>query len=47
MKDDIFYADELTLRPLPINKEDPELPRYLYVGDSMSGNYAKALEKCS
>lgn len=45
MKGDVFYADELTIRPLPIKEEDPKLPRYLYIGDSMSGNYAKALEK--
>jgi hypothetical protein len=45
MKDGIFYADEVTLRPLPLAKEDPSLGRYLFIGDSISGNYDRALRQ--
>jgi hypothetical protein len=45
MKDGIFYADEVTLRPLPVAKEDPKLGRYLFIGDSISGNYDRALRQ--
>ena len=45
MKDDIFYANEICLRMLEDSKakDDPDLPRYLFIGDSISGNYDKAL----
>jgi hypothetical protein len=45
MKGDVFYADELTLRPLADHrkKEDPKLKRYLFIGDSISGNYDRSL----
>lgn len=42
---DVFHADEVTLRPLPIKKEDPALGRYLFIGDSISGNYDRALRQ--
>ncbi|MFT5129382.1 MAG: hypothetical protein ACI8W8_003004 [Rhodothermales bacterium] len=45
MKDGVFYADEVTLRPLPLAKEDPSLGRYLFIGDSISGNYDRALRQ--
>ncbi|MEO0414448.1 MAG: SGNH/GDSL hydrolase family protein, partial [Verrucomicrobiota bacterium] len=41
----VFHADEVTLRPLPIKEEDPKLGRYLFIGDSISGNYDRALRQ--
>lgn len=41
----VFHADEVTLRPLPLKKENPELGRYLFIGDSISGNYDRALRQ--
>jgi hypothetical protein len=45
MKGDVFHASEVALRLLedPAGKDDPELPRYLFIGDSISGNYDKSL----
>jgi hypothetical protein len=47
MKGDVFHADEVGIRMLPDVKEldDPKLPRYLFVGDSISGNYDRALRQ--
>ena len=41
----VFHANEVTLRPLPKAKEDPVLGRYLFIGDSISGNYDRALRQ--
>ena len=40
LEGDVFHASEMTLRLLedPAGKDDPELPRYLFLGDSISGN---------
>ena len=45
MKGDIFHANEVCLRMLEDskNQDDPKLGRYLFIGDSISGNYDKAL----
>ncbi|MCH1440639.1 MAG: SGNH/GDSL hydrolase family protein [Rubripirellula sp.] len=45
MEGDVFHASEVALRLLedPAGKDDPALPRYLFIGDSISGNYDKAL----
>jgi hypothetical protein len=45
MQGDVFHASEVALRLLenPEGKDDPALPRYLFIGDSISGNYDKAL----
>ncbi|MDA7864975.1 SGNH/GDSL hydrolase family protein [bacterium] len=45
MQGDVFHASEVVLRLLenPAGKDDPNLPRYLFIGDSISGNYDKAL----
>ena len=45
MKGDIFHASEVCLRMLEDSKaqDDPSLGRYLFIGDSISGNYDKAL----
>ena len=45
LKGDVFYASEVCLRMLedPKARDDPNLGRYLFIGDSISGNYDKAL----
>ena len=45
MEGDVFHASEVALRLLedPAGKDDPALLRYLFIGDSISGNYDKAL----
>ncbi len=45
MQGDVFHASEVALRLLedPAGKDDPALPRYLFIGDSIAGNYDKAL----
>lgn len=45
MKGDVFHASEVCLRMLEDskNQDNPNLGRYLFIGDSISGNYAKAL----
>jgi hypothetical protein len=45
MTGDVFHAREVGIRMLedPKSKDDPELGRYLFIGDSISGNYDKAL----
>lgn len=41
----VFHASEVALRLLedPGSKDDPALPRYLFIGDSISGNYDQSL----
>lgn len=45
MKGDVFHATEVLLRPIPDQtaNDDPNLPRYLFIGDSISGNYGPGL----
>ena len=45
MDGDVFHASEVCLRMLEDSKaqDDPNLGRYLFIGDSISGNYDKAL----
>jgi len=45
LEGDVFYASCVLLRPIPDQRanDDPKLPRYLFIGDSISGNYGKAL----
>ena len=45
MDRDVFHASEVCLRMLEDskNQDDPKLGRYLFIGDSISGNYDKAL----
>jgi hypothetical protein len=45
MKGDVFHACEVGIRMLEDSKaqDDPKLGRYLFIGDSISGNYDKAL----
>ncbi|MGI9240085.1 MAG: SGNH/GDSL hydrolase family protein, partial [Verrucomicrobiales bacterium] len=40
-----IIADEIHLKPVGDQAalDDPELPRYLFIGDSISGNYARGL----
>ncbi len=42
---DAVIADEIHLRPIGDQAalDDPELPRYLFIGDSISGNYSRGL----
>lgn len=44
---DVFHASEVLLRPIPDQslKDDPELPRYLFIGDSISGNYDSSIRE--
>lgn len=44
---DVFHASEVLLRPIPDQSvnDDPNLPRYLFIGDSISGNYGSALRE--
>ena len=45
MAGNVFVASEVALRMLEDSKaqDDPNLARYLFIGDSISGNYDKAL----
>jgi len=45
MKADVFHAHEVGIRMLEdaSARDDPRLGRYLFIGDSISGNYDKAL----
>ncbi len=47
MVGDVFHAAEVGIRMLEDSKanDDPKLGRYLFIGDSISGNYDKALRK--
>lgn len=42
---DIIIAEEIRMQPIgnQAGNDDPDLPRYLFIGDSISGNYGKAL----
>jgi hypothetical protein len=44
-KGDVFIADEIHVQPIgdQVALDDPKLPRYLFIGDSISGNYDKGL----
>ncbi|MBG87818.1 MAG: hypothetical protein CMO80_13070 [Verrucomicrobiales bacterium] len=44
---DVFHADLVFLRPIPDQtaNDDPNLPRYLFIGDSISGNYDTGLRR--
>ena len=44
-KGDVLIADEIHLQPIGNQAalDDPKLPRYLFIGDSISGNYDKGL----
>ena len=46
-KGDILFAQEIHLQPIgdQAAKDDPKLPRYLFIGDSISGNYGKGLRE--
>jgi len=46
-KDGAVIADEIRLLPIgdQTASDDPKLPRYLCIGDSISGNYAHALKQ--
>ena len=47
MEGDILIADEIHLLPIgnQASLDDPNLPRYLFIGDSISGNYDKGLRE--
>jgi len=44
-KGEVLIADEIYLKPVgdQASLDDPKLPRYLFIGDSISGNYDKGL----
>jgi len=44
-KGDVVTADEIHVQPIGDQAalDDPKLPRYLFIGDSISGNYDKGL----
>ena len=44
-KGDVLIADEIHLQPIGDQAalDDPKLPRYLFIGDSISGNYDRGL----
>jgi len=46
-KGEILVADEIHLVPIgdQVINDTPNLPRYLYIGDSISGNYTAGLRK--
>ena len=46
-KGDVLIADEIHLQPIGDQAalDDPKKPRYLFIGDSISGNYDKGLRK--
>ncbi len=46
-KGDVLVADQIHLQPIGDQAafDDPKLPRYLFIGDSISGNYDKGLRK--
>ena len=45
LKGDVVIADEIHVQPIgdQVALDDPKLPRYLFIGDSISGNYDKGL----
>ncbi|MEM7143614.1 MAG: SGNH/GDSL hydrolase family protein [Verrucomicrobiota bacterium] len=44
-KDDVIVAEEIRVQPIgdQAAHDDPDLPRYLFIGDSISGNYTNGL----
>ena len=46
-KDDVIIAEEIHIAPIgdQTASDDPRLPRYLFIGDSISGNYNNSLRK--
>lgn len=46
-KGDVLIADEIHLQPIGNQAalDDPKKPRYLFIGDSISGNYGKGLRE--
>jgi hypothetical protein len=46
-KGDVIHAKEIHLQPIGDQSasDDPKLPRYLFIGDSISGNYDKGLRE--
>jgi acyl-CoA thioesterase-1 len=46
-KGDVLIADEIHLQPIGDQAalDDPKKPRYLFIGDSISGNYGKGLRE--
>ena len=46
-KGDTLVADEIHIMPIgdQTSNDDPKLPRYLFIGDSISGNYDKGLRE--
>jgi len=46
-KGDVLIADEIHIQPIGDQAalDDPKLPRYLFIGDSISGNYDKGLRE--
>lgn len=44
-QNDVWMADEIHLLPLgdQTSRDNPALPRYLFIGDSISGNYDRGL----
>ena len=45
LKGDVVIADEIHVQPIgdQVALDDPKLPRYLFIGDSISANYDKGL----
>ena len=46
-KGEVIHASEIHLQPIgdQSGSDDPKLPRYLFIGDSISGNYDKGLRE--
>ena len=46
-KGEVIHASEIHLQPIGDQSasDDPKLPRYLFIGDSISGNYDKGLRE--
>ena len=46
-KGEVIHATEIHLQPIgdQASLDDPKLPRYLFIGDSISGNYDKGLRE--
>jgi acyl-CoA thioesterase-1 len=46
-KGGVIIADEIHVQPIgdQTAKDDPKLPRYLFIGDSISGNYTRGLRE--
>ncbi|MEM1443131.1 MAG: SGNH/GDSL hydrolase family protein, partial [Verrucomicrobiota bacterium] len=44
-KENVLIAEEIRMTPIgdQASHDDPDLPRYLFIGDSISGNYSEGL----